>query len=274
MAGTLRQGGRAAGIAAALLVLASAEAPAQTVIDIAPDYIPNFAGVGFGAVPDYVGSSDYTAGVAPAGRYSWGNRYVSVTANFADVNLLDDPHWQLGLSGVWRFGRDDVEDAAVDALPDIDGALELGGFVAYSVDTGDDPRSRLTFRASMVQDVTGGHDGFVASVGLRKWFPVRDFAALGLAVGASYGSGSYTDTFFSVTPSAAAASGLPAFEADGGMRDVRMTAVFIQAVHPSVVVGAGALYARLLQDAANSPITDESGSPNQLVFGIGAAYLF
>jgi outer membrane protein len=274
MARALRLGGRAAGIAAALLGLAPGAASAQTVIDIAPDYIPNFAGFGVGGVPDYVGSSDYTAGAAPMGRYSRGNRYVSVTANFADVNLLDDPHWQLGPSAIWRFGRDDVDDAAVDALPDIDGALELGGFVGYSFDTGDDPRSRLTLRAGLAHDVTDSHGGFVASVGLRKWFPVRDFAALGLAFGASYGSGEYTDKFFSVTPSAAAASGLPAFEADGGLRDARLTAVFVQAVHPSVVVGAGALYARLLQDAAESPITDESGSPNQLVFGIGVAYLF
>jgi outer membrane protein len=273
-AGARPVGRWAAGIAVALLGLVSSTASAQGIIDITPDYIPNHVGVGVGGVPDYVGSSDYMIGAAPIGRYSWGERYVSVTANFAEANLLDHPHWRLGPSATWRFGRDDVDDAAVDALPDIDGALELGGFVGYSLRTGDDARSLLTFNAGITQDVTGNHGGFVASVGVRKWFPVRDFAALGLAVGTSYGSGAFTDTFFSVTPSAAGASGLPAFEADGGLRDVRLTAVFVQAVHPAVVVGAGALYSRLLGDAADSPITDDSGSPNQLVFGIGAAYLF
>lgn len=82
------------------------------------------------------------------------------------------------------------------------------------------------------------------------------------------------DDIADATAARAAASGLPAFDADGGMRDARATAVFIQAVHPSAVVGAGVLDARLLQDAANSPITDQRGAPNQFVFGVGTAWLF
>lgn len=243
-------------------------------LDFAPSYLPNFVGAGVGFAPDYVGSDDYRFGVAPFGRLSRGARYVDVAANFARVNVLNDPNWRLGPAATLRFGRDDVEDRAVRSLPDIDTTIEVGGFLGYEVAWESAPRRRFNASVSLTHDALGAHDGFVASVSLRKWFPVGRFAAFGMAVGTSYGSEDYADAFFSVTPAGAGASGLPAFDADAGLRDVRVTAVFVQPVSETFIIGAGALYGRLIGDAADSPIVKERGSPDQLIFGIGAAFLF
>jgi outer membrane protein len=37
-------------------------------------------------------------------------------------------------------------------------------------------------------------------------------------------------------------------------------------------LGAGAIYSRLLSDAADSPVTSKRGSKNQIFAGIGVAY--
>lgn len=243
-------------------------------IDLSPVAIPSFLGLGIGIAPDHIGSDDDMAGAVPFGRYSWGNRYVSLQGNFATANLLDHPGWRFGPAAILRFGRSDVDDAVVDLLPEIDHSLDLGVFVSYEIVSPGDPRNRWAFAADILHDVTGEHSGFTASASARKWFPLGRFAALGLSAASTYGSADYMDTYFSVTPAGAVASGLPAFGADAGFRDVRFTALVIQPLSEQWIVGAGLMYMRLLNDAADTPITDQRGSADQVIFGLGAARLF
>ena len=271
---TRRRVGRRAQAAALATALCAAVAARADGIDLAPGYLPNYFGVGVGFAPDYIGSDDFRIAAAPIGRASWGNRYLEVVANFASANVLDHPNWKVGPAGTFRPSRDDVDDAAVRRLPDVDAALELGGFLAYETNLRGEPRRRLRVGASLAHDVTGAHDGYVASASVRKWFPVAQFAAVGVSLGTSYGSGNYADSYFSVTPGGAAASGLQAFDADAGFRDVRATAMFVQPVSPRILLGVGALYGRLLGDAGDSPIVGERGSRDQFIFGLGGAVLF
>ena len=66
-------------------------------------------------------------------------------------------------------------------------------------------------------------------------------------------------------------SGLPAFNARAGTRDVAAGLVAIIPVNDRLLAGAGVLYSRLLNDAANSPIVDLRGDRDQLLYGIGMA---
>ncbi len=93
---------------------------------------PNFVGLGVGGYPDYLGSDDTAVGVAPLARLSLGgDRFVRVIVNDIRVNLLDDPNWRLGPVGVWRFGRDDVDDKVVRKVHEIDQSFSLGLFGGY-----------------------------------------------------------------------------------------------------------------------------------------------
>jgi hypothetical protein len=47
------------------------------------------------------------------------------------------------------------------------------------------------------------------------------------------------------------------------MRDARIGAGLIQSLSPSGCIGVGGLYARLLADAARSPLVRDRGSANQ-----------
>ena len=82
--------------------------------------------------PDHLGSSDYKVGAAPIGRFSLGGRrFTRLMSGEIRINLLDDPRWQLGPVGFWRFGRDDVENPTVDRVHDIDNSLSRGLFGGY-----------------------------------------------------------------------------------------------------------------------------------------------
>lgn len=261
-------------MAACVTALAGGAHAQSKVIDIRPVTLPNYAGFGIGGAPEFMGSEDYTAGAAPVARYSWGNRYVDLLGNYLSVNLLDDERWHAGPAALLRFGRKDPSDRVVDRLDDVDRSLDLGAFVSYTYSNPDEPRDRWVFSADFVHDVTGEHSGAAVAASVRKWFPVARYGLFGLSVGSSYGSDDYMDTYFSVTAKGAAASGLPQFTAGAGVRDVRVTAAFVHPLSRTWIAGVGAMYARLLGDAADTPITDLRGSPDQFLFGLGIARIF
>ncbi len=255
-------------------VLASTASAEEQFIALTPTYLPNFFGLVVGSTPDYIGSDDNELGAAPVGRYTFGTyRYVSLQVNYATINLVEDRNWRAGPAGMWRFARDDVDDKVVDELPDIDGSLDLGGFVEYE-NVGDDPRNRWALRAGFLHGVTGDNDGYTLSASARRWFPVGKFAALSVFAGTTYGSSDYMDTYFSIDSRGAAASGLDAFRAKSGVRDVRAGAIFLQALSREWQVGAGFLYSRLLNDASDSPIVSDRGDRDQFVFGVGITRAF
>lgn len=71
------------------------------VIDL-PE-IRNYASLGVGVVPDYMGSDDYTAGIAPAGLMKFGTseRYARLLATELSVNVLDSDN--AARSGLTEF---------------------------------------------------------------------------------------------------------------------------------------------------------------------------
>lgn len=236
-----------------------------------PITLPGYTGVGllaFGFGPQYLGADEDVWLPVPAGTFMLGeNRRVTLTGNYLNIDLLDHPNWTLGPAGILRFGRGDVKDDQVAALPDIDMSLDLGGFAAYE-QVGTDVRQRWAAGLGVLQDVTGSHGGYVATAYARAWLPVGRFSALGLGAAISYGSDDYMDTYFSVDPAGSAASGLDVFSAGSGTRDARVFAVYIQPVSPEWAVGGGVIYGQLLGDAGDSSVTD---SRDQLYAGIGVA---
>lgn len=266
------------GRALALVVCALASVAAQraTANDFAiPLEVPeqNFFGLGVGAYPDYLGSDDYAVGAAPIGRISiGGSRFVRVLVNEVRVNVLDDPNWQLGPSLFWRFAREDVDDRIVRQVHEIDDALSLGLFGGYVWRDPGDRRKQSGVSAWALGDVSGTYDGWTAGLNAFAMQPVAPQVTLSGGLAATYGSGNYTDEYFGVTPLDSLASGLPVYSAGAGMRDVRGWAAAMYHLSPKWHVGAGAMYSRLLGDAADSPLVDDRGSKNQWIYGVMGLY--
>lgn len=257
-------------IASVLALLAAKPGhAAEGGLALVPSALPNYAGLGAGVANDYVGSDDLVPGGLPLARVSWKNRYVTLEGNYLAANVLNHPVIRFGPAGLYRFGRDDVDDNVVSRLPSIDDTVELGGFAGLELVAADDPRKRIYLSVDFLHDVGDRHGGYVVSASARAWYPLARATEFGVSVATSYGSGDYMSTFFSIGPAGAARSGLATYNASDGLRDARVTAVVVQSLAENWHIGAGILYSRLLSEAADSPIVDDRGSANQIVGGIG-----
>jgi outer membrane protein len=246
-------------------------------LDELPIVLPegNLVAVGIGAYPDYIGSDDYAIGAIPLARYQfWGKRDVSLIGNDLRVNVLDTDHWRLGPTGIYRFGRSDVEDDVVRRVHEVDGSLDLGLFVGYEWHDAAEPRKRLGASAWGLADVTDTHGGWTAGANAFGAYPVALPLTLVGGGGVTYGSGSYMDAYFSVTPADTAASGLRTYRADAGVRDVRAWLMALVHLSPNWTIGGGVVYSWLADQAAQSPIVADRGSRHQLVYGLGVMYIW
>ncbi|WP_171005244.1 MipA/OmpV family protein [Sphingopyxis sp. 2PD] len=88
------------------------------------------------------------------------------------------------------------------------------------------------------------------------------------------GDAKYKNAYFGVTPAAAATSGLPAYDVDGGIQSVGVTAGYHRMLGRRWGVAVYGRYDRLVGDAADSPITRELGSRSQPSVGVALSYTF
>lgn len=262
-------------LAGILLLLSTAVSHAQDrfALPLPIESFPNFVALGVGAAPDYFGSDEYIGGAAPAVNVEIGPTRLRILGNWAMLDLLESPGWSLGPAAIWRFGRSDVDDAVVAQVSEVDDTVELGISLGYEFQFDKSPFARASVGIDLVHDVGGVHDSAVVNGFARAMYPLpwRGGAVVGL-VGATFVGDDYADTYYSVSGADSAASGLPAFSAGGGTRDLRVGAGLFQSLSLNWHVGAGVVYSRMLGDTADSPIVDDRGSANQFIFGIGAAY--
>jgi outer membrane protein len=235
--------------------------------------VRNYAALAVGAVPDYMGSKDYTVGVAPAGMVKFaGDRYVRLVATYVSINLLDNKTWSVGPALNYRLGRSDVKNSSVDKMSTIDGTVEAGAFVGWQSVNPKDPRTRISVSADWLYDVGGEYSGYVGSLSARYFHPVSRAVTLSAGAGIDYGNSDYMDEYFGVSPANSARSGLAVYDAKGGIRDVQFPLMAIFSFSPNWHVAGGAVITQLVGDAADSPLVDDVGSATQVYAGIGVAY--
>ena len=179
--------------------------------------------------------------------------------------LDDESAFNFGPSVQFQNKRDEEEVGA--AVGDVGFTVEAGAFVELF------PGSNLRLRAEGRHGI-GGHDGLVGD--LAADFVIRDRDTYVFSVGprARLSDGDYQNAYFGVTPAVAAATGLPVFDADGGIHAVGVAAGLTYKLGSNWGLQAYAGYDRLVGDAADSPIVRAFGSRNQYSAGFGLFYEF
>jgi outer membrane protein len=262
-------------VAGAFFVFSSAPgvSVAQDIPAPAPAGMDKMVGAVAVLLPDYEGSEDYTFALAPLLMYKFkGERYVQLVGNKAYLNVLNHPNWEAGLKVVFRGGRSDVKNSLVDTLDGVDSSLELGGFVGYKQVINSNVRHRWNINFGMTQDVSDGHDGYVAEVRTSYWKPVAKAFDIGFTAGVNYASGDYMSSFFDVSAAESAATGITTYNADSGFKDVKIGLMGVFHLSQKWHVGGGVNYGHLLGDAEDSSIVSEQGSANQLFAGLSVLY--
>ena len=251
-----------AGVAVALFGFAQAGFAAELDWSIA---------AGVGSRPDYEGGEDYEAVPIGALRATWNqNLFIDFSGTHGSggaprlrANLVADDFLQVGPLLQYRLPRGDVEEGRVDALPNVDGALEIGGFFGFE-------EQGWEGQVAFAQDVTGGHDGFLIELSTGYKAEVLDGLKLGVLLASTYASDGYMGHYFTVDTGDAPAAGLAPYDADKGFKDVGGTLSLNWKIPGSEHWGVGGVfsYFRMISDAADSPVVDDAGSPDQLFGGV------
>jgi outer membrane scaffolding protein for murein synthesis (MipA/OmpV family) len=269
--------------------LAALAAPAFAQDD-PPDDIPddpNSLTIGIGAVwqPSYEGSDDYEIGpvglaFGKIGGFGFATRGTSLAIDLIPDKSDAPIQFELGPVVNVRLDRTGgIKDPQVRALGELDTAIEVGVSAGIKKNGLLHKYDSLGFKLQYLKDVSDTHDSSLLSPSIEYMTPLstRTFVQLGFALERA-GDG-YARTYFSVSPAGALASGLPAFNAEGGWKSKRATLLFGQSLvgdlrKPKLSLFGLASYGRLQGDFARSPIVSVAGDRDQYMAAAGLAYTF
>jgi outer membrane protein len=231
--------------------------------------------------PTYEGDDDNSLSVLPNIQIRHGDTFFASVQEGIGYNLVNTDAFKIGPIAKVRFSRDEEggqtfavsgeETSDLIGLGDVDTSVEVGGFISYEI--GD-----VTLGAEARQAVSG-HDGMVVDLGARwKGRTVSSRQSILWSVGPRLRlvDDTYNAAYFGVTAQQAIASGLPQYDAGGGLHSygIGATAVvpFDKAGKWSAVFIAG--YDRLAGDAGDAPLVRLRGDVDQVTLGVFVSRTF
>lgn len=274
-----------AGFATALAMLCGA-ASAQELIPMQIPRDANLVGLGVFSVPDYYGSDDRKAAVAPIIRYQFSDtQYVQLLGPEVRANLV--PYrTDLRAGPLIRFRQrrdDDVDDSVVKRMHPVATATEIGAFVDYHypIDP-NNPLHKVVFSADLVANTTGVYSGPSGNIRATYYYPfAQGFMGKPLlgtvGFGLFFASDHFNDRYFGVHGSDVALFpqlGGRAYKAEGGLTSIKIPFSLTSQVDPKWLVTVAGRYERLLGDAKDSPVVKNRGDENQWIIGVAGSYLF
>jgi outer membrane protein len=241
---------------------------------------PLTVAVGGAVLPDYEGSDDYR--IIPAGavrgqyhRIGFTTRgsylYVDVVPASRKLDIDFGP-----IVGARFNSRRHINDPVVKLLPRRNTALEVGAFAGIGFHGLTNPYDHLAFRVDVLHDVASAHKSTTFSPNVEFSTPLSLTTYARANVGAEFVSNKFADYYFSTTPADSLASGLPVFNAGGGMKNWKAGLLLNQSItgdllHGLSIFGTGQ-YSRLVGDFKRSPIVSQRGSASQWLGALGLAY--
>ncbi|QDG78803.1 MipA/OmpV family protein [Labrenzia sp. PHM005] len=229
---------------------------------------------GAAAEPEYEGAKEYI----PIPQFYTNLRAMGLGLEIkgpeASLNLRPDAAFQFGPAVKYRMGRDNVSNTVIDRLDAIDGAFEAGGFVAYQFNSLLAQSDVFEVSAELMTDLSGVHEGTSGKIRAGYQFSATERLGVGLETEVGFASDGYMNTYFGVTGAGAINSGLAAYTANGGVKDVGIQATMTYKMTDRWGLVGRASYTRLLGDAADSPIVKDEGSADQFKAGVGLSFAF
>jgi outer membrane protein len=120
----------------------------------------------------------------------------------------------------------------------------------------------------------GGHDGWISQASADFIARRGDDYVFSIGPRVTWADEKYQNAYFGVTPAVSAASGLPAFHADSGLRGIGGATSLSYQFTPDWGIQAYGRYERLVGDAGRSPLIRTYGSRGQVSAGLALSYTF
>lgn len=181
--------------------------------------------------------------------------------------ILDYGRFIAGPTTKVRFERKESSDTNLRGLGDVAWAFEAGAFAEYWA--ADWLRTRVELRQGI-----GGHRGLVSDVTADLVVPVTKQLTFSGGPRMTLATAAATSPYFSITPAQSAASGLPVYDAGGGIRSLGAGAQARYEWSPQWATHMFIEYERLAGDAANAPLVTRYGTRDQIQVGLGVTYSF
>jgi outer membrane protein len=235
--------------------------------------------MGAGAVyaPAFVGSKDYQLIGFPDLKFEYKDKFFASVGEGVGYNVINGSGWRVGPIAKYAFQRQEngknpfrvagKASTALRGLGDVDGTLELGGFVEYSYEP-------FTYKVELRQGVDG-HEGMIGETSLNYTGSIDRFGPpIFYAFGprATFGDSNYNNAYYGINQTQSANSGLSRYSADAGLVSYGVGGFISLPVSDSVSVSAFGGYDRLGSEVADSPLIKERGSENQFVSGLSVSY--
>ncbi len=221
--------------------------------------------VGAGAQmrPAYEGAKDYQ--FSPTGfatlHYLWLPGFGELKSGRKADGFFVGPSFR------YVSKRNSADYSQLQGLNDVGAAFELGVKTGYDFNW---VRPWVAVRYGL-----GGYNGIVGETGLNFVFKPTEITEFTVGPRASFASSEYMQTYFGVTPVEALRSGLLwAYAPGGGFKGLGLDATARYQFTPQWAVVGELIYERLIGDAADSPIVQVGGEPNQLTAKLGLSYKF
>ena len=217
--------------------------------------------------PTYEGGKSYDViglpFIAPAGLGEGGALQIKGIDDVR-LRLFQTGAFEFGPLAGYRFSRDEDDAARLNGMGDIDGGLVAGAFATYRA-------GPFATSLSYHHQATGDETGGLIRFGLEHFHRLSPRMKVTTSLGTNYATEDYMAAFFGVTGAQSVASGLDAYDASAGFKDVYagVTASIDLSDRWSLLLMGR--YARLIGDAADSPVIE---TENQLYGGVGLSYKF
>lgn len=240
-------------------------------------------GIGAGAIPSYEGSDNYRLIPTPVLRGRVAGFGFQTIGTHLYVDLWRDGPGKLDVQlgpviGVNPNRTGQIGDRRIEALGDLDAAIEVGGYVGVSKTGIASPFDALTVALSYQRDVTNTHESSIIRPQISYLRPLDLKTAIRVGIDAEIVGRGYARTYFGVTPAGAAASGLAPYAPSGGFKDIGVTFGATRAVKGDLRKGMSVFgiagYSRVLGRFADSPVVRTAGTPNQFFGSAGIAWTF
>jgi len=236
-----------------------------------------FLGLGISYRPDYEGSDNYEGYLAPFARYNMeSGRYITLggtggseRAARLKMNILTrDTAWEVGPVLQYRLKRGgDVKNYKVSRMQTVPAENEAGGFVGWHL-------NHLSFSLTGVYDISGNSDGTLVYLNGSYRLPVNKRFEMALGAHTTWASGGYMGDYFGVSPSNAASSGLPQYDANSGIKDAGLSLTGHYKFTKTWGMLGNIAYTRMMNDAADSPLVKGVGDKNQYTAIVAVTYSF
>lgn len=166
-----------------------------------------------------------------------------------------------------EFARRSSKYSALRGLNDVNLAYEVGGFFDYWATSW--LRTHVELRKGFQ-----GHHGTILDTAVDFVIPVQPSLTFSAGPRMRISDSSGNSRYFDISPVESAASGLPAYNANGGIRTVGAGTQLIKQWSPQWATHVFVEYDRLVGDAGDSPLVTIRGTADQFTIGAGFAYSF